>query len=158
MAVRLTVKAPNARLVSKGLQDLGAEIPKIGKLQIYRAMLRARTRLRKPGSRITYPVRWDSEKQKRAFFATDGFGRGIPARRSGRYPRGWNIVATATGYRLENNAIHARYVGGDFSGAGQSRIHQSRWPIFQQVIEDEVQGLPPEIEKHISYRARQKGF
>ena len=31
-------------------------------------------------------VNWDSEKQKRAFFATDGFGGGIPHERQGAFP------------------------------------------------------------------------
>ncbi len=31
-----------------------------------------------------YPIRWKSEKQRRAFFATDGFGKGIPYKRIGK--------------------------------------------------------------------------
>lgn len=31
---------------------------------------------------VKYPIEWVSEKQRRAFFATDGFGGGIPSRRT----------------------------------------------------------------------------
>lgn len=68
------------------VQALAAEAPK--------AMTEARKRVRKvavdyldselfsfePGE-PTYPLRWTSDKQRRAFFATNGFGRGIPAKR-----------------------------------------------------------------------------
>lgn len=33
-----------------------------------------------PGPPI-YPIRWTSERQRKAFFASKGFGRGIPAKR-----------------------------------------------------------------------------
>ena len=36
-----------------------------------------------PGA-VRRPIRWTSERQRRAFFATDGFGRGIPTRRTGK--------------------------------------------------------------------------
>jgi len=33
---------------------------------------------------VKRPVRWTSERQRRAFFASNGFGRGIPTQRSGK--------------------------------------------------------------------------
>lgn len=42
-----------------------------------------------PGA-VKYPIRWTSERQRRAFFATDGFGRGIPTRRTGRVAQ-WGV-------------------------------------------------------------------
>jgi hypothetical protein len=39
---------------------------------------------------VKYPIRWTSAKQRRAFFATDGFGRGIPTRRTGAVAK-WEI-------------------------------------------------------------------
>jgi len=32
---------------------------------------------------VKYPIEWTSEKQRKAFFATDGFGGGIPYKRKG---------------------------------------------------------------------------
>lgn len=47
-----------------------------------------------PPARIfggAYPLRWTSERQRKAFFATDGFGGGIPHRRQSpsQVQRGW---------------------------------------------------------------------
>jgi len=38
-----------------------------------------------------YPIRWTSERQRKAFFATDGFGRGIPTRRTHALSQGWRV-------------------------------------------------------------------
>lgn len=38
-----------------------------------------------------YPIRWTSERQRRAYFATKGFGRGIPTRRTGALSKGWDV-------------------------------------------------------------------
>lgn len=35
--------------------------------------------------------RWTTEKQRRAFFATDGFGGGIPTERTGAIPAAWDM-------------------------------------------------------------------
>lgn len=37
------------------------------------------------------PVIWTSAKQRRAYFATNGFGQGIPYRRSGKLQQGWRV-------------------------------------------------------------------
>lgn len=39
-----------------------------------------------------YPIQWTSERQRRAFFATKGFGRGIPTRRTHRLSQSWDVV------------------------------------------------------------------
>jgi len=44
--------------------------------------------LRQAPPPVKYPIQWTTEKQRRAFFATDGFGRGIPTRRTGAMQRG----------------------------------------------------------------------
>jgi hypothetical protein len=158
MPVRLSLRTIGADLVRQGLEDLGAEIPRIGQRRIYNTMLRVRSRLRQPAPRPRYPISWDSERQRRFVMALLREQGGPPYRRSGRYEKGWNIVKTGTGYRIENNTPGALHIGGDHSGHGQSRIHEGRWPLFQRVVEDEVKGLPPDVESHISYYARQRGF
>jgi len=40
-----------------------------------------------------YPLEWESERQRRAYFATDGFGKGIPYRRTHAFVRGWHVLA-----------------------------------------------------------------
>lgn len=158
MPVQLTLKTSiDAQLVRQGLEDLTAEIPKIGRKRIYEAVLRVRGVLRTPGARPTYPINWVSAKQKRAFFATDGFGGGIPHARRGMEKR-WDIVPVERGYRFENPAPGAVYVFGNYEGERQSPIHAGRWAVFQEVVEKEIQELPEDIEQHITYYARGRGF
>jgi hypothetical protein len=150
----MSVNIVGGEIVRKGMEDLSRSIPLIGRQQIYFAVLHARTRLRKSAARPGHPIHWDSVRQRKAYFASDGFGRGIPTRRTGRYEQGWTIVKQANGYSLENNTEGAQYIGGDFSGAWQSRIHQSRWPIANEVLADEIDTLPSDIENNISSEAR----
>lgn len=156
MAIQLTVKAVGADLVRKGLEDLAAETPKIARQTIYDALNRGAKILRSPGSPSRYPVQWDSEVQRRAFFASGGFGGGIPYQRTNRLPSGWTIEALPTGWRLMNPNPAAVYVYGNYEGARQSRIHQGRWPVMQEVVENAIMGLPQDIEDKISYYGRSK--
>jgi hypothetical protein len=49
-----------------------------------------------------YPIRWSSERQRKAYFASRGFGRGIPSRRTGEIVGAWQgeFVATSDGGTL----------------------------------------------------------
>lgn len=74
--------------------------------------------LTKEPPRPSYPIRWKSEKQRRAFFATNGFGRGIPTKRSGRYLKGWRVLYTPVNAYIgtltaENNVPYAKFISGD---------------------------------------------
>lgn len=155
MPVQLSVKATGAEVVRKGLADLEAAVPKIARKDIYDMMRAALKTLRTPGKRITYPVKWDSERQRRYVLALLRSQNNLPYRRTDELPRGWTIEKLDKGYRLYNPSSAAVYVYGDFEGARQSRIHQQRWPLTQEIVEKEIQGLPPLIEQHISYYGRQ---
>ena len=92
--------------------------------------------MQQPGLEPTYPINWDSERQRRAFFATNGFGGGIPYKRKGRYEAGWKALPIQAGVEVLNEEGAARWVGGTVTGGdtpasgGPSRIHKSRWPEF----------------------------
>jgi hypothetical protein len=49
-------------------------------------------RLQTEPGRPKYPIRWTSERQRRAFFATKGFGRGIPTRRTHALSQAWRVT------------------------------------------------------------------
>lgn len=64
---------------------------------------------------VVYPIMWTSERQRKAFFATDGFGAGIPTRRAGRTRMGWMLVGLVTeqgagSLAVENNEYAAQFV------------------------------------------------
>lgn len=156
----LSIQVKGAVIVRQGLQNLKADIPKVGAERIYLRLQRAQAKLKTPGKRIRYPVNWDSERQRRAFFATDGFGRGIPTRRTDTYVKGWHIrrnpraARALPGWSLINETNYARYVGGSAYGDGQSSIHRGRWILARDVMDNAVNGLPNEIEQYITQVAR----
>jgi hypothetical protein len=62
-----------------------------------------------PGS-PKYPIRWPSERQRRAFFATDGFGRGIPTKRSHALSQAWQAIVNVeqiTRFQVFTNSLIA---------------------------------------------------
>lgn len=73
-------------------------------------------------------IEWTSEKQRRAYFATDGFGNGIPYRRKGNASKGWRLfgVKTASGAQIivRNEWDVAKYIYGQFTTQSpQQRFH-----------------------------------
>jgi len=82
-------------------------------------------------------VDWTSERQRRAYFATDGFGAGIPYKRTGGLARAWRIITEIVGegkFRLmvENPAKAARFVYGSLArDIGQAKRFQQRFHIQQ---------------------------
>lgn len=82
------------------------------------------------------PWEWTTEKQRRAFFATDGFGRGIPTQRTGKVTAGWRVRVenTPEGGRIiiENTTPYAKYVYGQFTKRSpQQRFHSiTGWPTI----------------------------
>ena len=155
---QLSVKVQNVEIVRKGLEDLGREVPRVARLRIYRTMQKIQKRMRTPGAKINYPVKWDSEKQRRAFFATNGFGRGIPTHRTDSYSKGWNIERRESGYKMVNQVKYSQYIGGTAYGTNQSRIHEGRWPVLRNVADEETTSLAKEIDTDITMVARRKGF
>lgn len=99
------------------------------------------------GKPIRYPVEWDSERQRRAFFATNGFGHGIPYRRTNRYRLGWKEEMQPYGVALHNESP-AGAIGGIPSG-WQSRIHRGRWPNLLVVLFDELKKVPTDISNRL---------
>jgi len=149
----------DSKLVAKGMQDLGAEIPKIGRLQIYQVVLRSRTRLRKPGKKVHYPVQWDSPRQKiKVIILLKYVLKQLPYKRTEGYQQGFTIVKQKEGYDLDNATYRAKHIGGDADGLGQSRIFRGRYPLIRKVVDDEFAKLPAAVVEHIQIVGKQKGF
>jgi hypothetical protein len=91
---------------------------------------------KEPGS-VQYPVQWTSEKQRRAFFATDGFGRGIPTRRTHALSRGWRVDTKLNKLQgdisIYNTQMYERFVtGSDQQGFHKNTGWQSSQPILDR--------------------------
>lgn len=87
------------------------------------------------GRKVTYPIHWASRKQQQAFFASNGFGGGIPYKRTGGYARGWKVIPVANGVYVGHPWVNAHFLSGDTKGFGQSSIHLGRWPKFKDAID-----------------------
>lgn len=94
----------------------------------------------------TYPISWDTAKQKRAFFATDGFGGGIPHERANDLPQLFQKTEPA----VTPDHIHGEVVGQEpwlqflMGDRNQSNIHRGRWKTDRE-IRDEIQDQVREI-------------
>jgi hypothetical protein len=94
-----------------------------------------------PGA-VRYPIQWASDKQRRAFFATNGFGGGIPYRRTRNLQKSWVFAIdeypNGEEVSIGNTADYARYV----IGAEQQPFHSNTgWPR----IDDEAAALTNEL-------------
>jgi hypothetical protein len=80
---------------------------------------------------VVYPIAWTSDKQRKAFFATNGFGRGIPTKRTGALNDGWHsfsetITGLGTKVIIWNSQSYAQFVVGRFTPSRHmQRFHRN---------------------------------
>jgi hypothetical protein len=139
--MQLSVQILNAEIVRKGLEDLHAEIPKIGRLQIRRTM-EAIVKTMK-----VYPSAPAGSRYVRTYKLRDS----------------WRITQTVTGYKVSADPTnkgrrYGRYVVGFADGDGQAWMHVGRWSLLRDVMEREIDKLPPAVSNEISMVARAKGL
>lgn len=89
---------------------------------------------------------FDTPKQQKAYWASGGFGRGIPFVRSGSLEQSWKVDITNAGgvfaIRVHNDADGAKYVYGSLSmnyetaRKSQQRFHAATgWPLAIEIIQ-----------------------
>jgi len=150
---------PPARLIQKRFENLRRQIPLVSRKRMYDAAVAIRHEMKQPGAKPDYPIPWDSPKQQKAFFASDGFGRGIPTKRSDEYIKGWQVIRAENGYDVGNPLAHAKHIGGTArSTSRQSRIHRGRWNLFKVVKDRVLAKLPKAVKEALQQIARQEGF
>lgn len=91
-------------------------------------------------------VRWKSKRQQRAFYATQGFGRGIPTFRTGATANLWDISLTQTDtggiVTLSNSSSYAPYVVGD----DQQPFHYDQgWQTIDVLAESIADDVEAEV-------------
>jgi hypothetical protein len=144
--MRIVLSFPNVRDFFTRLFE---KFKRAGRDSLAETVEEIRREMSVEGKPVTYPIQWDSERQRRAYFATNGFGRGIPYVRQGSYIRGWQVRSFPEGYELSNKHP-AGAVGGTMpsSNPWQSRIHKNRWNNIFTVTSNALRKL--------SSRVRQK--
>lgn len=118
--------------VLDAIRETARKAPGLMTTAYTRATRRLRARmlndLRQAGKPVVYPIRWQSAKQRRAFFATNGFGGGIPSQRTGALEAGYDVVvapldSNAAALVITNNQSHQPFVSGD----RVQLMHIDRW-------------------------------
>ena len=139
---QLSIKVTGGELVRQGLQDLAAEIPQIGRLQIYQTQQAVARRLKS--------------------YWTNNNPMELPSyTRTGTLARGYQISPLRdVGYTLSNSTPYTKHVVGDAYGLSQAWMHAKpgRHTLWRDVQDDEVDKLPQEIDDAITVVARRKGF
>lgn len=136
------------------LRGLANKVVKSALQEVWIAANDINNEMREPGKPIVYPVQWDSEKQRRAFFATDGFGRGIPTKRTGQGVGAWRAIKTENGADVFNPLSHIVFI----NGRRQSRIHRGRWKQFHLVVVKVFERLPTNLLLRLKATIEEQGF
>lgn len=152
--IRIEVDLDGAR---KFLTDFISNIGKSGKEVLGDTVSEIIGLMQEEGKPVTYPIKWDSDRQRKAFFASDGFGGGIPHVRTGAYVQGWQKTELPDGYQMSNKSP-AGAIGGTIKGtlsgdaiggvslqSWQSKIHRGRWRSILPTVLDKVANLPRRI-------------
>lgn len=132
----------NAPIVRQGLENLDKEIPDIGRRRIYNTMLKIKARLRK------YPPAPQNSTYVRTFRLRDAV----------------EIVRADTGYKIQVDPVsprgvrYGKYPLGSAYGTDQAWMHVGRWPLLRDVVDEELEMLPDEIEQEIEIVARRENL
>jgi hypothetical protein len=135
----------NINLVTKQITYFIKRTPSAGVELLAVVARRMQTRLNETPAAVTYPLEWDSEKQKTDFFASNGFGNGIPYQRTG------NTKFSVNGpFGNREVDLYAPHPAGALFGAPwlnfwRSKLHRQRWPDLLQILVDELQHIPESI-------------
>lgn len=93
------------------------------------------------------PYQWQSEKQRRAYFASNGFGKGIPYNRSYDLRAGWTYIEKGVNTQIVNDVPYAGFVMGD---EGQQVGHRADgWRKIADIIKTNINGMIAEVDKAI---------
>lgn len=111
---------------------------------------------------VKHPVEWTSPRQMRAYYATNGFGRGIPTGRSGRLSQRWQVKSAIQSGRFTitviNDAPGAQFVYGSLNMRSlaeamrpQQQFHRNTgWITAQPVVKQFTETARKETERGLS--------
>ena len=105
---KTTVEITNPGLIA-AYADLLDHAPDVVNVRVNATVNRVRDALlakfrTEPGA-VVYPIKWTSDRQRKAFFASNGFGHGIPYTRSHDLVNAWHLVVVYQANRLTQIAL-----------------------------------------------------
>lgn len=84
--------------------------------------------------------KWQSEKQRKAYFATNGFGAGIPYQRTDNLRNGWNFKESDSNWtmvKIENSSGYAGFVQGNQIQRGHIA---DKWRKYSEIVKSNLAG------------------
>jgi hypothetical protein len=121
--------------------------------------------MKRPGRLPTYPIPWDSLKQKIAVIIKLKKRGELPYRRKNAYVNGWQNLKTESGYESENIGHQALFMAGAVSGTypgavhvtstGQSHIQAGRWRLVKPVVDAVLARMPQKLIETIQVEVNQ---
>jgi hypothetical protein len=156
--VAIGIKVINAQIVRQGLQDLAADVPKIGRMQLYRASQNIVRDMK------IYPAQPSGSKYVRTYELKNSFkierlaqGYKIINDAKTRAQRARKARGSKRSHIARAGQMYARYVIGDNLGQGQSQ-YNTHWRLIRDVTNEEIDRLIPEVSSLIHISAKQKGL
>lgn len=138
----------------KKLKSLPGQMNQAGLKSAHEASVAIVRAMRRAGAAVTYPIHWDSIKQKIAVILKLMREGNLPYQRTNAYINAWLFRKFAFGYQVENIGHKAVFmagtpsgsgIGGKVTATGQSHIHEGRWPLIRVVLDSVVARLPQSI-------------
>lgn len=130
------------RIVRQGLENLRAEIPKVGRNRIFQKLRKLVIRMKR------YPSRPPNSTYVRTFRLQKSWS----IRRKGNM--GWTIFNRAS----NRGRMYAQWVIGDAFGMRQAKIHVGRWKILRAEMEKILKELPKVAAESVHLAVRTKGW
>jgi len=102
--------------------------------------------LSQPIPSVARPIEWESRKQQQAYWASDGFGAGIPYRRTDETRNAWylnrQLSAAELAIEIGNSKDHAQFVYGSLNQRSrpeaarfQQKMHRNTgYPLAVDII------------------------
>lgn len=119
----------------------------------------------RPGLPVTYPIHWDSLKQKIFVILKLKEEDNLPYTRIDWRVKGWKVTQISNGYSVGNLGNKIVFLNGTVTGTlpsavhvqptGQSNIFAGRWRLFRPVLNAVLARLPENILKEIHIDANQ---
>jgi hypothetical protein len=164
------MQVDNAAKVTGNTKRLISKFQALARQELFVTAKEIRSIMGRPAPKPTYPIKWDSVRQRCAFFATDAFtikgkrpkgygpNRHIPTKRSHVTRRAWYAIKTEDGADVGNPLAHARYINGTAQGMDQSNIHKGRAVLFQKVGHKIIVTIPARIRRRMRSYAKEQGY
>ena len=134
----------NSKDVMRVLKNFAKQVPEEAQKEIEAILGRVKDEMQVEGDTVTYPIQWDSEKQRRFVMAKLRRENNLPYQRTGDYIQSFTIETLPNGGTLKG-AKQSPYISGDVDGKRQSNIHKGRWKTLRVAITNALKGTPQNI-------------